>query len=295
MSNSQKGFSPIFIVLGIVLLLGIAGGVYFFGKTAYLKLNCPFGIVVNNECGWNWTPPPSLWQPSSSPTPSITPKVDETANWKTYTNTKYKFEFRYPNYWKVSEDAGFSFIQLQGIKDGKIDSINGGITIIDKMNSRNSTYRKMFVSDIRCPIEAGKIDLSDTTNVYCLTGKDITTDVGIWKAAVECSSSQFYGLKINPENCPHQFWQDTKDFFYIVHFNFFEPIIKGSNNEIFFKQFLSTFKFFGSNAGSGKYTCPENGYQNCMPILDAEGQKQCSSEALDWKKVNCPNFSGAAY
>lgn len=101
---NQKGFTPKIIILGIVLILIIVGGVYFYGKTAYLKLYCPFGIVVNNECGWNWAPP------------------------------------------------------------------------------------------------------------------------------------------------------------------------------------LSSI-----------YTCPENGYQNCMPILDAEGQKQCTKEALEWKQANCPNFSGAAY
>lgn len=113
MPNFQRGFAPIYLLIGLVVLM-LVGGIYFYGRTTYLKLNCPYGIVVNNECGWNWAPPP---------TPTIAPKTD----------------------------------------------------------------------------------------------------------------------------------------------------------------------------GTVKYTCPENGYQNCMPILDAEGQKQCSKEALDWKAANCPNFSGAAY
>ncbi len=50
-----------------------------------------------------------------------------------------------------------------------------------------------------------------------------------------------------------------------------------------------------SPPSSGAYTCPKGGWENCMPILTAEAQKQCSKEALDWKKQNCPNFQGAAY
>ncbi|HLD25360.1 MAG TPA: hypothetical protein VJB96_05590 [Patescibacteria group bacterium] len=42
------------------------------------------------------------------------------------------------------------------------------------------------------------------------------------------------------------------------------------------------------------YTCPENGWENCMPILTKEAQKQCSKEAIAWKKKNCPGFQGAA-
>jgi len=59
-----------------------------------------------------------------------------------------------------------------------------------------------------------------------------------------------------------------------------------------FDQILSTFKFTESDNSS--YTCPENGWQNCMPILSEESQKACSDEAMDWYKSNCPDFKGAA-
>lgn len=42
------------------------------------------------------------------------------------------------------------------------------------------------------------------------------------------------------------------------------------------------------------YTCPKSGWVNCMPILNEMGKKACSKEALEWYKVNCPNFKGAA-
>jgi len=43
------------------------------------------------------------------------------------------------------------------------------------------------------------------------------------------------------------------------------------------------------------YICPENGWVNCMPMLTEKGKKNCSSEAIEWYKANCPNFKGAAY
>jgi len=50
-----------------------------------------------------------------------------------------------------------------------------------------------------------------------------------------------------------------------------------------------------SPPSSGAYTCPKGGWENCMPILTPDAKTQCSKEALDWKKQNCPGFQGAAY
>lgn len=36
-------------------------------------------------------------------TNSVTPNIDETADWKTYTNTKYGYSFKYPNSWNFME------------------------------------------------------------------------------------------------------------------------------------------------------------------------------------------------
>lgn len=42
------------------------------------------------------------------------------------------------------------------------------------------------------------------------------------------------------------------------------------------------------------YSCPANGWVNCMPILTPEAQKACSAEAVSWYQTNCPNFQGIA-
>ena len=67
---NQKGYAPIFIIL---LIAGVVGG-YLIGSG---KLNLPQKQVTQTE----------------------TSKVDEIANWKTYTNTKYGYSIKYPNDW----------------------------------------------------------------------------------------------------------------------------------------------------------------------------------------------------
>ena len=175
---------------------------------------------------------------------------DKTAGWKIYRSEKYGFEFRYPTDWKVDEDVHIPFVQLQQVKDGEVVAIAGGISIIRKPISSpiDSSYAEMFVSTSRCPVAAGSRNLSSESQyeeyVYCLTGKEIPMSAGTWKGAVECSASQWYGMKVDPNTCPHQFWIDTKNSFYVVHFNFFEPIKNNSEEEIFFDKFLKGFSFF---------------------------------------------------
>lgn len=41
------------------------------------------------------------------------------------------------------------------------------------------------------------------------------------------------------------------------------------------------------------YSCPANGYVNCMPGPNKNMQK-CSMDAMLWYKDNCPGFKGAA-
>jgi len=86
----QKGFAPVLFLVGILVIIGVAAGVYFFGKSQVPKSQLPNPVVT-------------------SPTPQAT--LDETVNWKTYTNTKYGFSFKYPATWVLS--AGNTRIDLQ--------------------------------------------------------------------------------------------------------------------------------------------------------------------------------------
>lgn len=74
----QKGFAPILILI-LIVGIGIVAASYFAGsKGIFSKL-----------------PAISI----SSPTPSATPDV--TANWKTYANSSYSYQIKYPSDWSV--------------------------------------------------------------------------------------------------------------------------------------------------------------------------------------------------
>ena len=51
----------------------------------------------------------------------------------------------------------------------------------------------------------------------------------------------------------------------------------------------------GTCVSMTNYTCPANGWVDCMPGPGASKKASCSSEAMNWYKINCPNFKGAAY
>ncbi len=44
-----------------------------------------------------------------------------------------------------------------------------------------------------------------------------------------------------------------------------------------------------------KYSCPENGWVNCMPGPANNNSIACSREAEAWYEANCPDFEGIAY
>jgi hypothetical protein len=80
---NQKGFAPIFVIIIIVLILGTAGGAYYFG------FDHGFEKSVKVQ---------------ASPTPQATQSLtqDLSTNWKTYIDNKYQFEFKYPDNYQVT-------------------------------------------------------------------------------------------------------------------------------------------------------------------------------------------------
>lgn len=230
--------TPLSKVLAMILFIILPFGGFLLGMnyrndqiTATISQDDPYSPSLSDSFIDAW------------PTPTL--PGQEPSDWKIYTDTERGFEFRYPDDWKIEGYGEHSIIQLQQIQNGEVRSIVGSITIIDKANPTHddATRLTMYTSRSTCPTVAGENTGGGTTNVYCLTGKELRTIDGVWKGAVECSATSFYGLNEDPQNCPHQFWIDAKDFFFIVHFNFFEPIKKQSDDEVLFDRFLSGFRF----------------------------------------------------
>lgn len=85
-NTNQKG-NALPIILGILIICAVGAGVYYFSsKRTPIQQNKPVAALV-----------------SQTPTPSPSPK-DETANWKTYTNTDYNFSLKYPQKFTLKVD-----------------------------------------------------------------------------------------------------------------------------------------------------------------------------------------------
>ena len=82
-TSKPKSKTPLFALIGIILvvLVGVLG--FFFG-ISYKK------------------PSSTQKQVYTGPPPPVTPTIDPTGNWKTYTNTTYKFSFNYPTNYKIT-------------------------------------------------------------------------------------------------------------------------------------------------------------------------------------------------
>ena len=139
----QKGFIPVLILIGILVLVGIAGGAYYLGSSGK-----PQQTVSHPQP----TPQPtSVSQPSptdASPAPN---GAGETTNWKTYKEDNYKFLVRYPETWIITSYDYKKFPVASSDQQQLIVSfankISEGITLGDKERIEiNIAYVKPKVS-----------------------------------------------------------------------------------------------------------------------------------------------------
>lgn len=138
----QKGFAPILVLIGIIVIIAIAGGAYFLGKlpikpadkgskacTQEAKI-CPDGSSVGRS-GPNCEFSPC---PSATPKPidvSLAPAgAGETANWKTYTDTENRFTLKYPLEWSVEENTNSNSWKSADYKVSNTGNIVSGQEII---------------------------------------------------------------------------------------------------------------------------------------------------------------------
>lgn len=102
--QSQRAKPWFKIALFSILGLGLAGGLifagYFFGKN--LKLKAQISKPQLKSQNLTPTQAPVI---TSVPTPQPTTNLlaDETADWKTYTSTKYRYSIKYPPGWSIDD------------------------------------------------------------------------------------------------------------------------------------------------------------------------------------------------
>ena len=141
-----------FGVVSIGILIGIIG---------YMLGTKNSQTVVNNQQNVNI---PTLSPPSPTP-------VDETANWKTYANTKYKYSIKYPPDWNIenvdlANPEKVNFIKQPSEKD--IDIHPQMVQIIVEKNPQEDVptiewYKNIWAKQIPAGINFDNVKFEETT------------------------------------------------------------------------------------------------------------------------------------
>jgi hypothetical protein len=121
----RKGFATIVVVIvAFVVLAG--GGVIVAWRTTYLDSMLPSAVkeflgrggAVPSSSGSAGTSLPSSETPSED---SDSTTEDFTKDWKTYTNTNFKFSFKYPADWEISPLSTGEFLIFEDLSGEIVD------------------------------------------------------------------------------------------------------------------------------------------------------------------------------
>lgn len=131
----------LFSILGIILAFGLVFAGY---KIAQLK-------QVQLQPGPQPTPTP---ESVSTPTPTIvvTPTPDPTADWKTYTNSKYGYQFKHPLGWIfkaeiVSDEIKPLYVIRENVLSNIVDDYLVFISVWDNPDRRSLINWLQFMKD----------------------------------------------------------------------------------------------------------------------------------------------------
>lgn len=216
-------------------------------------------IVVVAVAGAGWW----YWNKNYAigPTPTPTAIPDETANWKTYTNTQYGFEFKYPNDWIL--------------KDGKELGISPMFNYIQiTKNLDDNDYERIEFTSSQQDLQTG----SNTA------GPQI--DLG----GMKWSSGNFNN-GVPGQNAPH----DSLALFTKSGSTFYEITLYPNDTAIVssdFSQILSTFKFIGETANWKTYTNTQYGFEVKYPnsyqlrTMPISGSDQWINTYFGWQAVS---------
>lgn len=176
-------------------------------------------------------------------TSTPTPTPDPTANWKTYTNSQYSFQLKYPYHWDVKENTKYGFVMFtppgadffannnndDPIGSGKFPSVYANV-----INTSFDDILHQMDDPNHCASGKEKIITTDnTTALFCYDVgapfSNIVIDIPLNNGSQTLEFSLFYFLEDN-------FVEFNK-----IHHSNVEPATLQD-----FKQILSTFKFTDS-------------------------------------------------
>ena len=216
-----------------------------------------FGVAIGLMIGkYIYTKPTPT--PIISASPTSTPIADPTANWKTYTNTKFGYSIKYPLILTPLETTADIYLHQIAFESPEKAYLSG--VIVEVRNLTNLADEVSYRTWRIVGHIADKLDSEIPISIFGLSGKRLNYTSG---------QKQFSTIIIPYQKLVYS--------------------IEAESNLL--DQILSTFKFVDQNQ---TYTCPQTAWVNCMPGPNAPQNPQCSTDYYSWAKKNCPNFQGLA-
>lgn len=179
-------------------------------------------------------------QPTPQPSPIVSPSPtpDITANWKTYTNTKYGYSIQYPDDWAINRGPGnLSDAELSKQRDVDFYSLEAtppGTAMIIYTNELHPTGEKAncqtlndCIGKVSQGFPGGEIPSGETQNTTFLGEPAV---VKIYDRTTESYIQTNYNL----------FFMKNGDFY---HLHFYSPKENYNQNKGTFDLMLSTFRF----------------------------------------------------
>ncbi len=217
--RSAKIFLIICVIFLVGTLLGVAG---------YLAKNKPVKIQ----------------QPQIPPvTETVKSVEDETANWKTYRNEEYGFEFKYPRTLTLSENNNYKSSEDQRLLQLNKSTDTNFITVSRFEIGKDQTFKDVIIN-----------------NSWLPGGGPRHEDFSKFKLVKVGNNSYYYRYLCGSIGGPDEQGNTTCDYFYyywlvkdqsVFEFELFDILLTNNKNLDFenppshleLKQILSTFRF----------------------------------------------------
>ena len=237
-NDTQYGASPkspwkiAALILGIVALASLA-------TTAYLLLNPQTqSISQPSDTTSNLTPTLNPTTTTETPTSATSPTPDSTTDWKIFTNTKFNYQFHYPDTWELNRGPGnLTDEQLGGSRD---------IAVYDPNATPPGT---MFSVDTN-EFHSTGLTKECTTLEDCVS-KSVASFSAYLPQEVTKENEIFMdeqAIRITFDRDTDSYTQTWSHLFVIVndefyHFTMYSEVNSFRQNKPFFDQILSTFRF----------------------------------------------------